>query len=278
MKKGMMYMSGAMFGDYVGSVYEFHNIKTKEFDLISPYAEITDDSYMTIAVASACLDYARHRSVDRFTVGVGREMLRIGRHYPDPMGGYGNMFRYWLRSEKPEPYRSWGNGSVLRVSPCGWAAGSLEEAERLGRASAMPTHNHPAAMLGARAVAGAVYLARTGSSREELREYLRRRACLSVHTLDEIRPRYRFDSSCMGTVPVAMQAFLESDSYEDAIRNAVSLGGDTDTVCSVTGAVAEAFYGFPEEYRPTLEAHLEVCCELREQEIVSRFRACFCEK
>lgn len=240
-------MYGAIFGDYVGSIYEFDNIKTKEFPLLNYEAEITDDSYMTIAVASACRDYAQHKHIGMFSDDVAREMLRIGRKYPTPMGGYGGMFSCWLWLDDPCPYGSWGNGSAMRVSPCGWVADSLTEAEQLGRASSLPTHDHPDAILGAKAVAGCIYLARTGKSKEEIQSYLQQSYYPMDKTLDEIRPTYRFDASCEGTVPVAIQAFLESNSFEDAIRNAVSVGGDCDTLTAITGAIAEAYYGMPEE-------------------------------
>lgn len=269
-------MYGAIFGDYVGSVYEFDNIKTKEFELFNPRASITDDSYMTIAVASACLSYADHRNYDEFTKDVGRELRRIGRLYPFPMGGYGSMFRNWLMSSNPKPYGSWGNGSAMRVAACGWVADSLLEAELLGWNSALPTHDHPDAMLGAKAIAGCIYLARTGKSKEDILNYLRERFYLMDKTLDEIRPTYEFDGSCLGTAPVAVQAFLESNSFEDAIRNAISLGGDSDTLTAITGSIAEAYYGMPEELVAMTRLALFEGLREDEMEIVDDFRAEFC--
>ena len=269
-------MYGAIFGDYVGSVYEFDNIKTKEFELFNPHAAITDDSYMTIAVASACLSYADHRNYDVFTKDVGRELHRIGRLYPFPKGGYGSMFRNWLMSRDPQPYHSWGNGSAMRVSACAWVADSLTEAEQLGWNSALPTHDHPDAMLGAKAIAGCIYLARTGKSKGQIRHYLQQRFYPMDKTLDEIRPTYQFESSCLGTAPVAVQAFLESTDYEDALRNAVSLGGDTDTICAITGSIAEAYYGMPEELVAMTRLALFQGLREDEMEIVDDFRAEFC--
>lgn len=269
-------MYGAIFGDYVGSIYEFDNIKTKEFELYNPRAAITDDSYMTIAVASACLSYADHRNYDEFTEDVARELRRIGRLYPFPMGGYGSMFRNWLMSRDPQPYGSWGNGSAMRVAACGWVADSLLEAEKLGWNSAMPTHDHPDALLGAKATAGVIYLARTGKSKEHILNYLRERFYPMDKTLDEIRPTYEFDGSCLGTAPVAIQAFLESTDFEDAIRNAVSVGGDCDTLTAITGSIAEAYYGMPEELIAMTRLALFEGLREDEMEIVDDFRTEFC--
>lgn len=269
-------MYGAIFGDYVGSVYEFDNIKTKEFELCNPRASITDDSYMTIAVASACLSYADHHDYDEFTREVGRELHRIGRLYPFPMGGYGSKFREWLTSRDPKPYGSWGNGSAMRVSACAWVADSLSEAEKLGWNSALPTHDHPDAMLGAKATAGCIYLARTGKSKNYILRYLRNYFYPMDKTLDEIRPTYEFDGSCLGTVPVAVQAFLESNSFEDAIRNAISIGGDSDTIAAITGSIAEAYYGMPEELVAMTRLALFEGLREDEMEIVDDFRREFC--
>lgn len=275
-------MYGAIFGDYVGSIYEFDNIKTKEFDLYNPKASITDDTYMTIAVASACLSYADHRDRDQFTKDVGRELRRIGRLYPFPMGGYGSMFCEWLMSRDPQPYGSQGNGSAMRVSPCSWVANSLREAEALGWASALPTHNGGGALLGAKATAGAIYLARTIPSRgtEEgrqcIKRYLQEYFYPMDQSLDEIRPAYEFNGLCENTVPQAMQAFIESSSFEDAIRNAISIGGDSDTIAAITGAVAEAFYSMPEELVAITKRALSDGLREDEMEIVDDFRAEFC--
>lgn len=269
-------MYGTIFGDYVGSVYEFDNIKTKEFELFNPRASITDDSIMSIAVASACLNYAYHRDYDQFTNDVARELHRIGRLYPFPMGGYGSMFRNWLASRDPKPYGSWGNGSAMRVAPCAWVANSLLEAEQLGWHSALPTHDHPDAMIGAKAISGCIYLARTGKSKAHILDYLRQSFYPMDKTIDEIRPTYEFDGSCLGTAPVAVQAFLESTDFEDAIRNAVSLGGDCDTLTAITGSIAEAYYGMPTLHTKLTERALFEGLRDDEMEIVNDFRNEFC--
>ncbi len=271
-------MYGAMFGDYVGSIYEFDNIKTKDFPLYNPDAGLTDDSYMTIAVASACLSYADHRDLDRFSEEAAQEMRRIGDIYPWPKGGYGRMFSYWLDSPNPRPYGSFGNGAAMRVSPCGLTARSLSEALELARASAMPTHNHPEGIKGARATAAAVYLACHGHSKDDIRKFIRMNFYPLDQTLDEIRPDYEFDGSCQGTVPQAIEAFLESTSFEDAIRNAISIGGDSDTIGAITGSIAEAYYGMPPELRKMISDEIERRCCQEEQDIVARFRQSFCKQ
>jgi ADP-ribosylglycohydrolase len=228
-------MLGAIIGDIVGSIYEWDNIKTKDFPLFGERCYFTDDSVMTIAVADALL---RGGTSDDFI----DSMKKIGRLYPD--AGYGGMFVRWLFSDDREPYNSWGNGSAMRVSPCGWFAESLEEAETLAERSAAVTHDHPEGIKGAQAAAAAIYLARTGKSKEEIKEYIEVKHLYDLsRTLDEIRPIYQFDGSCQGTVPEAIIAFLESTDFEDAIRNAISLGGDSDTLAAITGSIAEAAYG-----------------------------------
>ena len=247
-------MYGAIIGDTVGSVYEFDNVKTKDFPLFTPQSEYTDDSIMTIAVASALLRWKKD-GADLHSAMV-EEMQRFGRRYPHPKGAYGGRFSQWLRSDDPRPYNSLGNGSAMRVSPCGLMAESLEEALELARVSAEVTHNHPEGIKGAQATAAAVYLARTGSSIPEIRAYISGNFYPLDRTLDEIRPDYSFDETCQGTVPEAITAFLESDSFEDAIRNAISLGGDSDTIGVITGAVAWASYG-SDGMQPDMRAMLD---------------------
>ena len=195
---------------------------------------------MTVAVANALL---RARNEDGgFKNILVEEMQRFGRAYPHPQGAYGGRFAAWLQSKDPQPYGSYGNGSAMRVSPCGLLAVTMEEALDLAKTSAEVTHNHPEGIKGAQATAAAVFMARTGAAKEEIREYIQEHFYPLDQTLDEIRPKYHFDESCQGTVPQAIQAFLESSSYEDAIRNAVSLGGDSDTIGAITGAIAWSFY------------------------------------
>lgn len=232
-------MLGAIIGDIVGSVYEWNNIKTKDFPLFSKKCFFTDDTVMTIAVVNALLNGgAEDNFID--------SMKQIGRLYPD--SGYGGNFGSWIFSDDRKPYNSWGNGSAMRVSPCGWYAKSLDEAEVFAKKSAAVTHNHPEGIKGAQATAAAIYLARKGKSKTEIKEYIENKYYYDLsRTLDEIRPSYKFNESCQETVPEAIIAFLESRDFEDAIRNAISLGGDSDTLAAITGSIAEAAYGIPKE-------------------------------
>lgn len=262
-------MLGAIIGDYVGSVYEWNNIKTKLFPFFNRKCKLTDDSFMTIAVAHACSNWDRHHNLDAFSEDVKLEMLRIGRFYPNK--DYGGSFRRWLNSPDPQPYGSYGNGSAMRVSPCGFAARSLEEAKALAKASALPTHNHPEGIRGAQATAAAIYLARTGHKRSEIGDYIREHYYPLDKTLAQIRPDYTYDVSCQGTVPPAIQAFLESTSFEDAIRNAISLGGDSDTLAAITGGIAEAYYGVPDRMRNYMDEVIRHSCSIEERATIRTF-------
>ena len=232
-------MYGAIIGDIVGSVYEFNNIKVKDFPLFSQGSTYTDDSVMTVAVASALL---RNRlRGDRIETAMIEEMQYFGRNHPT--AGYGGMFFKWLRRDNPQPYYSYGNGAAMRVSPCGLIVETLEEALHLAAQSAEVTHNHPEGIKGAQATSAAVFLARAGYRKDEIGGYICDHFYMLTKTLDEIRPDYDFDVTCQGSVTQAIIAFLESTSYEDAIRNAVSLGGDSDTIAAICGAIAWAYYG-----------------------------------
>lgn len=225
-------MIGAIAGDIIGSVYEARPIKTKDFALFHPQCRFTDDTVLTTAIAKAILS-------DGDYLKAVREM---GRKYPD--AGYGRSFSNWLRSDTPNPYNSWGNGAAMRVSPVGFAFDTtdavLEEAARSARIS----HNHPEGIKGAQATALSVYLARTTRSKAAIKQAVADRFGYDLdRRLDEIRPSYGFDVSCQGTVPEAVICFLESESYEDAVRNAVSLGGDSDTLACIAGGIAGAYYG-----------------------------------
>ena len=233
-------MIGAIIGDIAGSTYEFHSIKTMDFPLFAPGSSYTDDSLMSIAVASALMQTGE--SHDGFKSHAVTSMRQIATKYPCPMGGYGGRFRHWLVSSDPQPYGSFGNGSAMRVSPCGDVAATLDEALALAKQSAEVTHSHPEGIKGVQAVAAAIYLARTGESRDGIRSYIEQNFYPLEQTVDEIRPRYRFDETCQGTVPQAITAFLESVSFEDALRTAVSLGGDCDTLTDITCAIAWPFY------------------------------------
>ncbi len=225
-------MLGAIAGDIAGSVYEGAPIKTTDFPLYTQSSCFTDDSVLTIAVAEALLDDGNYAVV----------LQRWGRKYPH--AGYGGTFIQWLFSAEPAPYNSWGNGSAMRVSPVGFAADSIDAVLREARRSATITHSHPEGIKGAQATALAIFLARKGEDKATIRTELEQRFGYDLkRTLDEIRPNYRFDVSCQGSVPEAIIAFLEGEDFEDTLRKAISLGGDSDTQACIAGGIAEPFYG-----------------------------------
>ena len=244
-------MLGAIIGDTVGSVYEFNNIKTTDFPLFDPRCDYTDDSIMT--VAEWLLNDPQH-GMDTLEAS----FLGFAKKYPCPMGGYGGGFHRWLFHPeqlatydedgnhaigKRHPYNSFGNGAAMRCSANGWMFDTLEETERVAGLSAAITHSHPEGIKGAQSTAAAIFMARNGKSKEEIKEYISTKYGYNLNrTCDEIRPVYDWDSSCQGTVPEAMVAFLDSTDFESAIRLAVSLGGDSDTLACITGGIAEAFY------------------------------------
>ena len=237
-------MLGAIIGDISGSRFEWENLKSKEFALLTYRCHPTDDSNMTLAVAQAILQSRGDWS--QLSERAIASMRELGRKYPR---GYGGRFKQWLLSGDPQPYGSWGNGSAMRVSPCAWAAASMEEALRLSDAVTNVTHNHPEGIKGARAITAAIFMARQGASMLEIRDYIHKEYYPMDFTLDQVRPTYEFDVSCQGSVPQAIEAFLESTSFEDAIRNAISIGGDSDTIAAMAGSIAEAYYGIPAEIR-----------------------------
>ena len=245
-------MLGAIIGDTVGSVYEFNNIKTTDFPLFDPRCNYTDDSIMTMAVAEWLLTDPQHGMDTLETI-----FLDFAKKYPCPMGGYGGGFSRWLfhpealgdygsRDFKPgtrHPYNSFGNGAAMRCSANGWMFDTLEETERVAGLSAAITHSHPEGIKGAQSTAAAIFMAHHGASKEEIRDYISAKYGYNLNrTCDEIRPVYDWDSSCQGMVPEAMVAFFDSTDFESAIRLAVSLGGDSDTLACITGGIAEAFY------------------------------------
>lgn len=242
-------MYGAILGDIIGSPYEFdRGSKTKDFPLFSKNSTFTDDTVMTIAVADAFLPVQPEMENEVIRQRVIAKMQKYGRLYP--YAGYGGRFLRWLRDEYPEPYNSWGNGSAMRVSAVGWLFGDLEQVRRMARLSAEVTHNHPEGIKGAEAVASAIFLARTGSTKAEIKAYIEEIFHYDLsRTCDEIRPDYYHVESCQETVPEAITAFLEGVSFEDVIRTAVSLGGDCDTLTCIAGSMAEAFYGVSEELK-----------------------------
>lgn len=248
-------MYGAILGDIIGSPYEFDmGDKTKDFPLFSRNSQFTDDTVMTIAVAEALLNAGKDADLDTIRSEVVASMQKWGKKYP--YAGYGGRFRYWLTEKNPQPYGSWGNGSAMRVSSVGWLYDSLERTLEVTRATAEVTHNHPEGIKGAEATASAIFLARTGSTKAEIKSYIQREFHYDLsRTCDEIRPTYHHVESCQQTVPEAITAFLEGDSFEDVIRTAVSLGGDCDTLTCIAGSIAEGFYGIP--------ADLQVECRKR---------------
>ena len=224
-------MIGAIAGDIIGSVYEGGRIKTTNFDIFTMFSRFTDDTVLTVAVADCILNGKDYASAFK----------EYGRRYP--RAGYGGMFRLWLGSEETRPYFSCGNGSAMRVSPVGFAFATIEEVLAEAEKCAAVTHNHPEGIKGAKATAAAIFLARNGAGKAEIRKYIEDNFGYNLQrTLSEIRPSYSFDETCQRTVPEAITAFLESTDFESAIRNAVSLGGDSDTLACIAGGIAQAFY------------------------------------
>lgn len=222
---------GAIIGDIIGSVFEFNNVKTTDFQLFTKKTDFTDDSVLTFATMDCILhsgDYSR-------------TYQEYGRKYPHR--GYGAYFSSWIHHPDPKPYNSFGNGSAMRISPVGWAYDTLDEVLLQAKRSAEVTHNHPEGIKGAQATAAAVFMARTGSSKDDIKQYIQNTFGYDLERrIDDIRPVYKFSETCQETVPEAIIAFLESDDYESAIRLAISVGGDSDTLACITGGIAEAFY------------------------------------
>lgn len=224
-------MLGAIAGDIIGSTYERHSTKSTDFELFTPQSTPTDDTVLTIAVADCILH--------------GKEYAPTLKEYGQrfPYAGYGGMFLKWLGSDSLEPYNSFGNGSAMRVSPVGFVFFSLDTVLLEAEKSAAVTHNHPEGIQGAQAIVASIFLARSGQSKEQIRDYVEDRFGYDLHqTLDQIRPWYRFDETCQGSVPQAIITFLESNDYEDAVRKAVSLGADSDTLACMTGGITQAYY------------------------------------
>ena len=257
-------MIGAILGDIIGSPYEFDmGNKTKDFPLFSEDSYFTDDTIMTIAVSEAFMEAPDDE--DMIRQRLVQSMQKWGHRYPG--AGYGVRFSSWLDSQNPLPYNSWGNGAAMRVSPVAWLYNNLDAVRRMARISADVTHNHPEGIKGAEATAAAIFLARTGHSKAEIKAYIEKEFHYDLsRTCDEIRPTYHHVESCQETVPEAITAFLEGESFEDVIRTAVSLGGDCDTLTCIAGSIAEGFYGVPDELKaecrtrlsPELRAVLDV--------------------
>jgi ADP-ribosylglycohydrolase len=222
---------GAIAGDIIGSVYEWHNVKTTDFEMFRRKSKFTDDSVLTLATMDAIIN----------NIDYTKAYQNFGREFPNR--GYGESFKSWIDSKNPEPYNSWGNGSAMRVSPIGWYFNNIDEVLSEAKKSAEVTHNHPEGIKGAQATAVAIYMARTGKSKNEIKDFIVNTFDYDLNrTIDAIRPHYKFDVSCQGSVPEAIIAFLESADFENAIRLSISIGGDSDTIACITGGIAEAFY------------------------------------
>jgi len=238
-------MIGTIVGDIIGSWYEFHGIKSKEFELFHPQSRFTDDTVLSMAVAKSILDGEPYL----------KNIVDFGLRYFD--AGYGGSFRRWLKGEEHLPYNSWGNGSAMRVSPVAWAFDSEEKVLKEAKKIAEITHNHPEGIKGAKSVALAIFMARQGVTKEEIKERISTEFEYNLdRTLDEIRPTYKFEVSCQKSVPESIICFLESTSFEDAVRNAISLGGDADTMGAIAGGIAEAYYGIPKEIKERVYGYL----------------------
>ena len=264
-------MIGAIIGDIAGSRFEFNNHRSKEFELFTDECNVTDDSIMTLAVAKAIMEtgknlkllsndsknnYYYYKLLKSMTI---RYMQKIGRKYPHC--GYGGMFGQWIFSDNPKPYYSFGNGAAMRISPVGFIAPTEDEARKLSETITAVTHNHKEGMKGAEATVISIYMAKNGASKEEIRQKINEDYYNLNFTIDEIRDTYEFNETCQETVPQAIVAFLESDSFEDAIRTAISVGGDSDTLAAITGSIAEAYYGVPEDIKEKALTYLDT--ELR---------------
>ena len=249
---------GAVVGDIIGSTYEFDNIKTKDFDLISERCKFTDDSVMTVAISHALCECKTNGIMDEenFEKAVIESMQNFGRRYPK--AGYGGMFFGWVFSENPKPYNSFGNGSAMRVSPVAWAFDDLETVEKFAEISARVSHNHPEGIKGAQATAAAIFMARIGKSKAEIKNYIENKYHYNLdRTCDEIRPDYKHIETCQKTVPEAITAFLEGENFEDAVRTAVSLGGDCDTLTDITASIAQGMWEIPDEIEKKIRLKLD---------------------
>ena len=242
-------MYGAILGDIIGSRFEFDRGGwTKDFALFTTECGFTDDSVMTIAVGEALTDAGDDASVEDIEKACTVSMQKWGRKYPN--GGYGARFIGWLFEDDPKPYNSWGNGSAMRVATAGWLYDTIERTREVARATANVSHNHPEGVKGAECTAAVIFLGRTGSSKEAIKEYVSREFDYDISkTVDEIRPLHKHDESCMDALPKALVSFFEGESFEDVVRNAVSLGGDTDTIAAIAGAMAEGMYGVPDDLK-----------------------------
>lgn len=263
---------GAIIGDIVGSRFEFNNHKSKDFKLFTDDCFITDDSIMTIAVARGLIDFKdNYNSIPESEIknNVIKYMLEIGRQYP--YCEYGNSFYNWIYYNA-KPYNSYGNGSAMRVSACGWIGKTLEDTKYLAKLTAEVSHNHLEGIKGAKVTAGCIYLCRNNYTKEDIKEFVSDYYDINF-TLDKIRDTYKFNETCQKTVPQAIVAFLESNSFEDAIRNAISIGGDSDTLAAITGSIAEAYYGVTQELKNIAESYMDNTLKTHYDYINNKFTA-----
>lgn len=250
-------MYGAIIGDIVGSRFEFdRGDLSKDFEFITKDDHWTDDTVMTIAVAEALLEAGKDATVKEIETACIKSMQKWGRKYPN--AGYGSRFIYWVNAKDPKPYGSYGNGSAMRVSAAGWLYDSVKRTREVARATANVSHNHPEGIKGAECTAAVICLARNGASIKEIEDYVIQEFGYDLsETLDQMRARHRHDESCMDSLPKALKSFLEGESYEDVVRNAISLGGDTDTIAAIAGAMAEAYFGMSIQLKDECHNRLE---------------------
>ncbi len=246
-------MLGAIIGDIVGSIYEFNNIKTKDFKyFFDPMAHFTDDTVMTIAISNALIKAQKEKNLQKEAV---LQMHRYGHLYPDM--SYGTHFELWLKSKHPKPYHSYGNGAAMRVSPVAYFAHNIEEVKKFSYDVTSVTHNSNEGIKGAEAVAISIFMALQGKSKEEIKQHIENNYYSLDFNYENLKKEYKFNETCQETVPQAIYCFLISKDFEDAIRTGISIGGDSDTLCTITGSIAEAFYGIPENLKQSALTYLD---------------------
>ena len=260
-------MYGAILGDIIGSVFEFDAPGwKKDFELFTPDTAWTDDTVMTVAVAEGLMNAGKDAAVEEIERACIRSMQEWGKRYP--YAGYGERFVLWIFAKDPQPYGSYGNGSAMRVSAAGWLYDTIDRTREAARATANVSHDHPEGIKGAECTAAVIFLGRTGATKEEIREYVVREFGYDLsETLEEMRARHRHDETCQDSLPKALRSFLDGESYEDVVRNAVSLGGDTDTIAAIAGAMAEAFFDIP----PILKSECRMRVKENMLEVIRRF-------
>jgi len=260
-------MLGAIIGDIVGSIYEFDNYRNKNFNFFNPKCFFTDDSVMTVAIFDAlCKCKGNYEKLEEYAI---KDMQKYGKKYPNM--SYGGRFALWLKSSNPYPYNSFGNGSAMRVSAVPYFANSIEEVKHLSKLVTIVSHNHEEGIKGAEATAVAIWLALNGKTKEEIKSHIEENYYSLNFDYEELRKNYQFNETCQQTVPQAIYCFLISDSFEDAIRTGISIGGDSDTLCAITGAIAEAYYGISAEFKEKALKYLDKHMLKRYNEFYKKF-------